>query len=588
MRRPPVTTVAQGTDAEPMLQAARDAIGRGDWRGAATAAAEALAAAESAEAHELLGLASWWLSDIETLFRARERAWQLYVAAGDRRRAARVGVWLDWDSRAFRGEPAVAQGWLRRVRRLLADDTDCAEYGWLVMREADARMARDAAGAAEAAAQAAALGRRHGDQDLTNVALSLEGLARVAAGRVEEGMQQLDEATASVVAGEFVDRSAAGVTCCHLIMACDLVRDFDRAGQWCGRVRAYCHEWNHPPLFAVCRTQYAGVLMSSGSWDAAEAELKSAIAELTAMRPGWTSLGTLQLAELRRRQGRLDDARAMYEALPAAPTAWIGLAAIALECGSPTEAIRHARRFLRQVPRGNHTARASALELIVLATAAATAPTSASASATRGETPARLRPATEELLELQALAERVESLALHDSASLATAVALAADGVGDPATDAFEEAVAWYERAASPYDALRARLLLAIHLHQQGAREAASAEATIIASRAADLGAATLVSRANALLAQLSAPAMPPAATAVPGKGHAVALTGREREVLSGIVDGLTNRQIAARLSLSPHTVHRHVANVFTKLGLGTRAAAVAVGIRMGLGRTAG
>lgn len=270
------------------------------------------------------------------------------------------------------------------------------------------------------------------------------------------------------------------------------------------------------------------------------------------------------------------------------------LPAIALECGSPTEAIRHARRFLRQVPRGNHTARASALELIVLATAAATAPTSASAStgagasATRGETPPRLRPATEELHELQALAERVESLALHASAALATAVALAADGVGDSATDAFEEAVAWYERAASPYDALRARLLLAIHLHQQGAREAASAEATIIASRAADLGAATLVSRADALLAQLSAPAMPPAATAVPGKGHAVALTAREREVLSGIVDGLTNRQIAARLSLSPHTVHRHVANVFTKLGLGTRAAAVAVGIRMGLGRTAG
>src|SRR6185369_5198412 len=117
---------------------------------------------------------------------------------------------------------------------------------------------------------AAALGRRHEDPDLEYLALSLEGLARVAAGEVSEGMQQLDEATAAVVAGEFSDPSAAGVTCCHLITACELVRDFDRAGQWCVRVRDYCKQWDHPPLFAVCRTQYAGVLISSGDWAAAE------------------------------------------------------------------------------------------------------------------------------------------------------------------------------------------------------------------------------------------------------------------------------------------------------------------------------
>ena len=194
----------QVTAPNPALERARGCITRGDWLGAADAARSAIADDDSAEAHEVLGLACWWLSDIDALFRARERAYQLYVAADERRRAARVGVWLDWDCRAFRGEPAVAQGWLRRVRRLLATDTDCAEYGWLLMREADARMARDAAGAAESAAEAAALGRRHGDRDLEHVALSLEGLARVAAGSVSEGMQQLDEATASIVAGEFV------------------------------------------------------------------------------------------------------------------------------------------------------------------------------------------------------------------------------------------------------------------------------------------------------------------------------------------------------------------------------------------------
>ncbi len=60
-------------------------------------------------------------------------------------------------------------------------------------------------------------------------------------------------------------------------------------------------------------------------------------------------------------------------------------------------------------------------------------------------------------------------------------------------------------------------------------------------------------------------------------------LTARETEVLALIASGLSDREIAERLVLSPHTVHRHVANVRTKLGLPTRAAAVAAATRRGL-----
>lgn len=60
-------------------------------------------------------------------------------------------------------------------------------------------------------------------------------------------------------------------------------------------------------------------------------------------------------------------------------------------------------------------------------------------------------------------------------------------------------------------------------------------------------------------------------------------LTKRETEVLALIASGLSDREIAERLLLSPHTVHRHVANVRTKLGLPTRAAAVAAATRRGL-----
>jgi pimeloyl-ACP methyl ester carboxylesterase/DNA-binding CsgD family transcriptional regulator len=60
-------------------------------------------------------------------------------------------------------------------------------------------------------------------------------------------------------------------------------------------------------------------------------------------------------------------------------------------------------------------------------------------------------------------------------------------------------------------------------------------------------------------------------------------LTSREAEVLGLIASGLSDREIAERLVLSPHTVHRHVANVRTKLGLPTRAAAVAAAAKRGL-----
>jgi pimeloyl-ACP methyl ester carboxylesterase/DNA-binding CsgD family transcriptional regulator len=60
-------------------------------------------------------------------------------------------------------------------------------------------------------------------------------------------------------------------------------------------------------------------------------------------------------------------------------------------------------------------------------------------------------------------------------------------------------------------------------------------------------------------------------------------LTRRETEVLTLIAKGLSDREIAERLVLSPHTIHRHVANVRTKLGLPSRAAAVAEASRRGL-----
>jgi DNA-binding CsgD family transcriptional regulator/pimeloyl-ACP methyl ester carboxylesterase len=54
------------------------------------------------------------------------------------------------------------------------------------------------------------------------------------------------------------------------------------------------------------------------------------------------------------------------------------------------------------------------------------------------------------------------------------------------------------------------------------------------------------------------------------------AITQREREILALVAAGLTDAQIAERLTVSPHTVHRHIANARAKLGVRSRAAAAA------------
>ena len=116
-------------------RAGHDALLRAAWPEARDAFTGALAARESPEALEGLGLAAWWLDLADVLFEARERAYTLYRERGDETDAARVAVWLAWDYWAFRGESAVASGWLQRARRLLEHAPLSAERAWLEVRE---------------------------------------------------------------------------------------------------------------------------------------------------------------------------------------------------------------------------------------------------------------------------------------------------------------------------------------------------------------------------------------------------------------------------------------------------------------------
>src|SRR5205823_4684226 len=107
---------------------------RGDWRGAKLAFERVLESHSDPESLEGLGLASWWLDDAAVVFDVRERAYRAYLDRGEPVAAARVAVWLAWDTAAFRGEQAIANGWLQRARRLLADHPHAPENAWLALR----------------------------------------------------------------------------------------------------------------------------------------------------------------------------------------------------------------------------------------------------------------------------------------------------------------------------------------------------------------------------------------------------------------------------------------------------------------------
>src|SRR5438874_2461637 len=105
--------------------------------------------------------------------------------------------------------------------------------------------------------------------------------------------------------------------------------------------------------------------MWRGAWEEAERELTDACDELAICRPGMTTDGLARLGELRRRQGRLEEAAMLFDRSGAHPIASLGRAAMALDQGDPRTAAELAERHLRRLPEKNRTERAAALELLI-------------------------------------------------------------------------------------------------------------------------------------------------------------------------------------------------------------------------------
>ncbi|HWI08543.1 MAG TPA: hypothetical protein VNT54_13645, partial [Solirubrobacteraceae bacterium] len=314
------------------LAAGREALQRGAWA-QARAAFAAIRDEAGPEAHEGLANAAFGAGDLAEAFASQEEAYRQFRARGDARGAGRMASQLAWNYFNLRGEPAVANGWTRRAHRMLDDLPPCAEQGHLAVTEGDAAIFGDddPQSALGFARDAQRLGGLVGVAELEVLGLALEGLSLVSIGNMREGLSQLDEAAAAVTAGELDDLAAVGVTFCYLIFACEKARDYGRAGQWCERLRDLCERSGRNALLGVCRAHYAGVLTGAGEWQRAEAELERAAELLDRHAPGLAPERVLRLAELRRRQGRAEEAKRLYGEIEFHPHGLIGLAAVALD-----------------------------------------------------------------------------------------------------------------------------------------------------------------------------------------------------------------------------------------------------------------
>jgi DNA-binding CsgD family transcriptional regulator len=146
------------------------------------------------------------------------------------------------------------------------------------------------------------------------------------------------------------------------------------------------------------------------------------------------------------------------------------------------------------------------------------------------------------------------------------AVELAAGEAGAALMSLRQASVAWQELEA-PYEVARARLLIALACRELGDEDAFALELDAARRAFEKLGATPDLAAVDALT----------------GSGDTHGLTDRELDVLRLVASGKSNKEIAAALVISEHTVARHLQNIFTKLDVPSRTAAGAFAFEHGL-----
>ena len=496
---------------------------------------------------ERLATAAYLLGRDEDSVQVWERAHHELLRRADEERAARCAGWMVFVLMNG-GEFARAGGWLARARRLLDDgQRDCVERGHLLVPLAfQHAVAGDWPSAHAISGQAAEIGDRFGDIDLVTLARNIQGRALIGQGETVEGMTLLDELMVAVIADE-VSEIVAGAVYCSVIEACQEVFDLRRAQQWTAALTHWCDSQpDLVPFSGNCLVHRAEIMQLHGAWpDAVDAAQRACERLLRRSQPA-VGAAFYQQGELHRLCGEFAQAEEAYhQASRSGRDPQPGLARLRLAQGQ----VDAAEATIRRATAGaqDRLARSRLLPALVEIMFAAGDAGAAGAAAD----------------ELSEMAGDLDTPLLRALATHGEGAVLLLEGDARAALGALRHAWSAWRELEVPYEAARVRVLIGLACRELEDEETAEMELDAARSVFEQLGAVPDLARAQALSRE--SPAKP-----------AGGLTARELDVLRLVATGKTNRSIAADLFLSEKTVARHVSNIFTKLGLSSRAAATA------------
>jgi DNA-binding CsgD family transcriptional regulator/tetratricopeptide (TPR) repeat protein len=540
-----------------LLRGGQEALARGAWKEARSAFEEVLGRrdpdpssgvedrpVETAEVLFGLGSALWWLGETREAVRCWERAYAAFRSI-DPVQATNVALQLGFIYQANLGNVAASAGWAAHAARLV-DQFDLEPMrGWVLLIKADNCF--DPEESQNLTNEARRLAVDFGDRDLELCALSQLGTTLIEGGRIGEGVPLIDEAMAGALAGEGKFDTVV-FTSCQMIHSCNRCADFQRVVQWVRAADRFIKRYGCPFLNATCRANYGGVLFATGDWEKAEVELRAALELSGDAMPPVRAEALARLAELRLAQGRIREAERLVAGFEDHEATVAVCARIQMLRGNLALATTTLERRLGAIGEGRLE---SALLLELLGEVEI-------GQGRGGEAAKRGR----KLAELGGtFGCRV--MVAHGERLLGHALAAA----GDPAPKRhLDAALGEFARLEMPFETARTRLLIA---QVETLPEVAQAEALAALAVFESLGASESVGATTALVRQIETMARE-RATDSPG------LSRREEEVLRLVAQGLSNRDIADRLVLSKHTVHRHVSSILTKLDLSSRTAAAA------------
>ena len=497
------------------------------------------------EDFERLAIAAYLMGQDDESEAFTARAHQTFLDRGDREGAARAAFWLGF-ALLGRGAMAPASGWLARAERVLDEgQLDCVVRGYLLIPAAIQRIVQGDPSAAHAAfSQAAEIARRFADRDLASLACHGRGRALIRLGNIPEGVALLDEAMASVIAGD-VTSIVAGDVYCSVLEACQETFDLRRAYEWTTSLARWCA--TQPDLVRYrgeCLLYRAEVLQLRGNWSDAARDAQDAC-ELLASRPA-VGAAFYRLGEIHRLRGEFSKAEEAY-----------------------TRAHERGRKpqpglSLLRLTQGHVDAAAAAIRGVLLDTRARAARARMLAAAVEillaADDPASAREASAELSEI---ATSFGAPLLSGASAHATGAVLLADGDVGAASTSLRQACEIWRDLEMPYEEAQTCVLLAAVCERRGDQD----------GRRLELDAARrLFKQLNAepCLARIAEPSERATRQSVGS------LSEREVQVLRLLAAGKTNRAIADELFISEKTVARHVSNIFDKLGVSSRAGATA------------